>query len=447
MTKIGHSLHQMVRDHGVEPTLAVHEAAEGAVQGLAATVEREGIDCELRYGGLLTVAANDAQVRKLGREVAAIERLGLKTIRPLDGDEVRSMVHSPTYRMAIEEEHSAVLHPAKLARGLADCVVEKGAALFERTGPATLTDEGNRVRVDTPYGPVYAKQAVIATNAWTAQNPTFSRWVLPMYTYIIATEPLDDRTWAEIGWDGWQGIEDKRVHLHYYRRTTDGRILWGGRDNTATFRNAIGARFDRNEHIFGLLQASFAATFPQLAQVRFTHASGRSDRPHTRLPAPVRQHLAAGPSRLRLLRPRRRALVPGRGDPAGPGRGGGHGAYLAALREQAGRALPAGARPLRGGPADPQREPLVRRRRRCREGSEPRAAVAAPGHEGLRRVISGRDDGSLTLGGCRVTNGTYATRPKYCDGDGGESEGVTSSVTRGATPRVRQSAVARAGRT
>ena len=274
MTKIGHSLHQMVRDHGVEPTLAVHEAAEGAVQGLAATVEREGIDCELRYGGLLTVAANDAQVRKLGREVAAIERLGLKTIRPLDGDEVQSMVHSPTYRMAIEEEHCAVLHPAKLARGLADCVVEKGAALFERTGPATLTDEGNRVRVDTPYGPVYAKQAVIATNAWTAQNPTFSRWVLPMYTYIIATEPLDDRTWAEIGWDGWQGIEDKRVHLHYYRRTTDGRILWGGRDNTATFRNAIGARFDRNEHIFGLLQASFAATFPQLAQVRFTHAWG-----------------------------------------------------------------------------------------------------------------------------------------------------------------------------
>ena len=56
--------------------------------------------------------------------------------------------------MAIEEEHYTVLHPAKLARGLADCVVEKGAALFERAGPATLTDEGNRVRGDTPYGPV-----------------------------------------------------------------------------------------------------------------------------------------------------------------------------------------------------------------------------------------------------------------------------------------------------
>ena len=274
MTKIGHSLHQMTRDHGVEQTLAVHEAAEGAVQGLAATVDREGIDCELRYGGLLTVATNDAQARKLGRELDAVDRLGLKTIRAMGGEEVQASVHSPTYRMALSEEHCAVLHPAKLARGLADSVVRKGAALFERAGSATLVDEGNRVRVDTVSGPIYAKQAVIATNAWTARNPAFSRWLIPMYTYIIATEPLSEATWAEIGWDGSEGIEDKRVHLHYYRRTLDGRILWGGRDNTATFNNAIGTRYDRNEHIFGLLQASFAATFPQLSDVRFTHAWG-----------------------------------------------------------------------------------------------------------------------------------------------------------------------------
>ena len=98
MTKIGHSLHQMTRDHGVEQTLAVHEAAEGAVQGLAATVEREGIDCELRYGGLLTVATNDAQARKLGRELDAVDRLGLKTIRAMGGEEVqalRPLAHVP----------------------------------------------------------------------------------------------------------------------------------------------------------------------------------------------------------------------------------------------------------------------------------------------------------------------------------------------------------------
>ena len=113
---------------------------------------------------------------------------------------------------------------------------------------------------------------------------------------------------------GHRGEQEPRPPplLPAHHRRTD---VWGRRDNTATFRNAIGARFDRNEHIFGLLGASFAATFPRLAQVRFTHASrAMADRPHTRLPAPVRQHLAAGPSRLRLLRPPACALVPGRGE-------------------------------------------------------------------------------------------------------------------------------------
>ena len=289
---------------------------KGAVQGLAATVDREGIDCELRYGGLLTVATNDAQARKLGRELDAVDRLGLKTIRAMGGEEVQASVHSPTYRMALSEEHCAVLHPAKLARGLADSVVRKGAALFERAGSATLVDEGNRVRVDTVSGPIYAKQAVIATNAWTARNPAFSRWLIPMYTYIIATEPLSEATWAEIGWDGSEGIEDKRVHLHYYRRTLDGRILWGGRDNTATFNNAIGTRYDRNEHIFGLLQASFAATFPQLSDVRFTHAWGGPIALTPDFLPRFGSTSARVALRLRLLRSRGRTVVPRGRDPA-----------------------------------------------------------------------------------------------------------------------------------
>ena len=370
MTKIGHSLHQMTRDHGVEQTLAVHEAAEGAVQGLAATVEREGIDCELRYGGLLTVATNDAQARKLGRELDAVDRLGLKTIRAMGGEEVQASVHSPTYRMALSEEHCAVLHPAKLARGLADSVVRKGVALFERAGSATLVDEGNRVRVDTVSGPIYAKQAVIATNAWTARNPAFSRWLIPMYTYIIATEPLSEATWAEIGWDGSEGIEDKRVHLHYYRRTLDGRILWGGRDNTATFNNAIGTRYDRNEHIFGLLQASFAATFPQLVRRPVHPRVGWPDRPHPRLPPALREHLGARPLRLRLLRSRGRTVVPRGRDPARPGLRRGDGADGVAVRPQARWPLPGRAHPLRRRAAHAQGEPLVRRGRGRRQGPD-----------------------------------------------------------------------------
>lgn len=274
MTRIGNSLHQMVRDHGVERTRAVQHATEQAVDGLVATVEREAIDCELRRGGLLVVATNETQERKVRRDLAAVEQLGLTAIRELSQEAVQGKVHSPTYRMAMEEDCCAVVHPAKLARGLADVVVAKGVALFERVGTAAMTDEGARVRVDTSDGPVYGEQAIIATNAWAAGEPALSRRVLPMYSYIIGTEPLSEDEWEEVGWSEWQAIEDKRVNLLYYRRTLDGRIMFGGRDHTATFRSRIGPRYDRNEHIFGLLQESFVHTFPQLDAVRFTHAWG-----------------------------------------------------------------------------------------------------------------------------------------------------------------------------
>jgi glycine/D-amino acid oxidase-like deaminating enzyme len=274
MTKIGHSLHQMVRDYGAERALSVQLAAEAAVQGLAATAEEEGIDCELRYGGLVTVATNQAQERKIRRDLAAAEQLGIDSLTSLDADQVHGVARSPTYRIGIAEKHCAVLHPAKLVRGLADVVVKRGGVLFERSGPASVADEGSRVRIDCPEGPVYADHAVISTNAWAAHDPRFGRQLVPMYTYLIATEPIGEDGFAKIGWTGWQGIEDKRVNLHYYRKTLDGRILWGGRDNTITFGSEISPRHDRNERIFGLLRESFARTFPPLAGVRFTHGWG-----------------------------------------------------------------------------------------------------------------------------------------------------------------------------
>lgn len=274
MSKIGPSLYQLVDLVGEDAARALHRAGVRAVQGLAAAVEEEGIECDLRYGGLVTVATNEAQERKVLKELAAADRLGLDGFRLLGGDEVRSKVNSPTYRMGVAEKHCAVVHPARLARGLADVLVRQGLTLYERAGAAAVTDEHIRVRIDTPDGPIYSSHAVIATNAWAAHDRAFQRSLIPMYTYIIATEPMSDGDWAKIGWQDWHGMEDKRVHLHYYRRTVDGRILWGGHYNVSTFRSAIDSRYDRNDRIFGMLRSSFAETFPQLSHVPFTHAWG-----------------------------------------------------------------------------------------------------------------------------------------------------------------------------
>jgi glycine/D-amino acid oxidase-like deaminating enzyme len=272
MSVLNRSLHHLVRDQGAEAARAAHEGAVAAVDGLTEAVKAEGIDCELDYGGLLTVATNESQQRRLHRDMEAAERLGLTDMRLLSGDEVRARVDSPTYRMGLEEDHCAVLHPAKLARGLADVVTRMGAHLFEGVAVTSLDPAGSTV--STSHGEIEAEQVVLALSAWAAHWRPFQREMVPIYTYVILTEPIDDDLWGRVGWQGREGIEDKRIHLHFYRRLQDGRILWGGRENIQTFGGAIAPRYDRDRRVSRLLEETFRKTFPQLASVRFTHGWG-----------------------------------------------------------------------------------------------------------------------------------------------------------------------------
>jgi glycine/D-amino acid oxidase-like deaminating enzyme len=272
MTSLNRSLHHLVRDQGLEAAGAAHEAAVDAVKGLVAVVRDEGIDCELDYGGLLTVATNESQERRIHRDIDAAEALGLADIRLLSGAELRARVDSPTYRVGHEEEHCAVLHPAKLARGLADVVTRMGAQLFEGVAVESVDPEASKV--STSQGEVHADQVVLALSAWGAQWRPFAREMVPIYTYVILTEPIPDELWERVGWQGREGIEDKRVHLHFYRRLQDGRMLWGGRENVQTFAGVIAPRHDRNERVFRLLEATFRKTFPQLSAVKFSHGWG-----------------------------------------------------------------------------------------------------------------------------------------------------------------------------
>jgi len=275
MTLLHHSLDHLVRTYGVEEARGVRKAATAAVRGIASVVSDEQIDCEMDFGGLLVVATNDAQARKVQRDLAAAAKLGLDDLKELTGDECRELVNSPAYQIGYREADCAVLHPCKLARGLADVVVARGVHLYER---AAVTDigvtNGHPVHVQTTQGGITAEQVVCGLNAWSARFPGFRRDVAPAYTYILATEPIPDSLWSEIGWDGREGVEDKRYHVQYYRRTRDGRILWGGYFTTQPYDARIDARHDADPKIFGLLATSFVDTFPQLSSVRFTHGWG-----------------------------------------------------------------------------------------------------------------------------------------------------------------------------
>jgi len=167
-----------------------------------------------------------------------------------------------------------VLHPAKLARGLATVIEGMGATIFENTDVGTIDQVGDTMRLTTPNGSLDADHVVLATSAWATQTKWFRSKVVPLYTYIALTEPLSDDQWDEVGWASRCGIEDKRNFVHYYRRTNDGRILWGGSDGVIHFGSGIAARFDRDDGVLERLRGTFRRTFPQLSGVRFTHHWG-----------------------------------------------------------------------------------------------------------------------------------------------------------------------------
>lgn len=279
MTLLDMSLALLRRNHGDEAARAAHMAVAESVEEIGATITREGIDCEWAHGGLMVVATNPGQLDRIRGDREAAAALGLEGFSWLEGEDARARVHSPTYLGALREEHCAVLHPAKLARGLVSCLEDRGVSVFEQSAVTGVEEaRGDRLRVLTTAGVLDASQVVVATNAWATHQPTIahgiSSRVVPLYTYIVLTEPLSEEQWDEIGWADRCGIEDKRNYVHYYRRTLDGRILWGGSDGVIYYGGRIAPHNDRHEHTFERLRRSFRRTFPQLDRVRFTHQWG-----------------------------------------------------------------------------------------------------------------------------------------------------------------------------
>jgi len=274
MTLLDMSLSHLRRNHGDSSAKAAHEEVAISVEEMGDTIGREGIECEWMHGGLMVVATNPGQLRRVDADLDAARALGLDGFRQLSAIEAQAEVHSPTYLGGLLEEHCGVLNPAKLANGLAEAVERRDATIYEDTTTLAINESGARLEVATTRGRVLADQVVLATNAWASTTPWFKSKVVPLYTYIVLTEPLTDEQWAEIGWDAHQGIEDKRNYVHYYRRTLDGRILWGGSDGIVYPGSRIRPSFDRSESVFRRLERTFRRTFPQLDRVRFSHQWG-----------------------------------------------------------------------------------------------------------------------------------------------------------------------------
>ncbi len=243
------------------------------LRGLRETVARYGIDCHLEPTGSLDVATEQHQVEWLRQEEA------LDVGEFLDTAAVRREVDSPTYLAGLWDRHGTVMvHPAKLAWGLAHAAESLGVRIYEGTpasGLASARAAGRwRTLVAAGDGTVAAHQVALGTNAYPSLLRRTRPLVVPVYDYAIVTEPLDAAALASIGWANRQGIGDVANQFHYYRLTPDNRILFGGYDAVYHFGGRVKASYDVRQATFELLADHLDATFPQLGGVRLTHAWG-----------------------------------------------------------------------------------------------------------------------------------------------------------------------------
>jgi glycine/D-amino acid oxidase-like deaminating enzyme len=241
---------------------------------LHAALVRHAIDARYEAGGVLWLATEPHEVDEIADEVALIRRFGGDAL-PLDAAAARAEIDSPRALGGVwHRDIGGVLDPVALAYGLRRAVLHLGVRICERSPVARVGSEGGRVVLECPGGRVRARRAVLATSAYPPLLRSVRRRMLPVYDYVLVTEPLSTAQRAAIGWANRQGLTDGGNQFHYFRLTADDRILYGGYDAIYHWRNGVGARLDQRHDTFSLLAEHLLATFPQLEGIRFTHRWG-----------------------------------------------------------------------------------------------------------------------------------------------------------------------------
>jgi glycine/D-amino acid oxidase-like deaminating enzyme len=252
--------------------LRLHRAMAATVVEVGSVLDREGIDAHYRRGGTVTLARSKAQLARLREDlrVARERGFGEADLRLLDQDEAVAHVAAGGVRGGLFTPHCAAVHPARLVRGLARAVEARGVVIHEHTRVLAIRP-GAAV---TAAGEVAADVVVRATEGYTAALPGARRAIAPVYSLMVATEPLPASTWDEIGLSTRPTFTDGRHVVVYGQRTADGRLAFGGRGAPYHYASRVRPAQDREPRVFGMLQETLRELLPQLGGASFTHAWG-----------------------------------------------------------------------------------------------------------------------------------------------------------------------------
>lgn len=252
--------------------LRFQRAANEAVDELGKVAADESIDGHYAKGGYLRIATSALQWDRLQQEHANARAWDQTDddLTLLDRRQTTGRIDAEGVFGGLYTPHCAAIHPARMVRGLAEAVERRGVTIYEGT-EVTAIEPGV---VRTTLGSVRAEVVVRALEGYTASLAQYRRALVPIYSLMIATEPLPEHIWDEIGWNARETLNDDRRFLIYAQRTADGRIALGGRGAPYRWGSQIDPAFEHPPGVHNALQRTLISLFPALQDAQITHRWG-----------------------------------------------------------------------------------------------------------------------------------------------------------------------------
>ncbi len=262
----------MAATHGRDAATRMQRAMNDAVDEVGRVVAAEGIDCDYAKGGTLRSSRNPAHTGRLQAEIDEYRAFGFgeDDIRWMDAAEASATIAMTDTLGGIYTPHCAAIHPAKLVRALARTVEALGVTVHEQTRVTAIEPR----RVTTDRGVVRCDHVVRCTEAFTPQLPGQRRRIIPIYSLMIATEPLPTSIWDQVGVRRRETFSDARRLVIYGQRTADDRFAFGGRGAPYHFGSAIKPEYDRDARAHDDIHHTLVELFPAMKDARITHRWG-----------------------------------------------------------------------------------------------------------------------------------------------------------------------------
>jgi len=219
----------LLKRYGRELATRLFRDSVEATELIGRTIRENGIDADLRLNGYAELAWSRSDAEEFVHEAPIRTEWGTPS-RVVPRDEVATVVGTNAYHGALAIDTGGVLHPGKWFAGLVGLAEAAGADLHEGVRATAIRRQPDgRVVVETSRGAIHARDVLVATNAYTdGAAPALRRRIIPIGSYIIATEPLPEDVAKEISPTG-RAYFDTKNFLSYWHVSADRRLIWGGR--------------------------------------------------------------------------------------------------------------------------------------------------------------------------------------------------------------------------